>query len=120
MPMLHVLSSIYLATAGIAQPAPAFLPNADPVAVNDTKSVQCGTIDWIDVLANDYDPDSDPLTITGIVWQTGNYGGAEVDGDTIAYSASAYGTDEIYYSVSDGHGGSAIAKLTVTVNSGTC
>lgn len=120
MPMLHVLSSIYLAAAGIAQPAPAFLFNSNPVAVNDTASVQCLTIQSINVLANDYDSDGDPLTVTSVDWQTGNHGYAEVDGNMISYSADSVGTDEIYYSVSDGNGGTATAKLTVTITGRHC
>jgi hypothetical protein len=106
--------------AGIANPVPAFLFNNNPVAVDDTASVLCQTIQPINVLANDYDPDSDPLTITSVDWQTGNHGYAEVDGNYISYSADSVGTDEIYYSVSDGNGGTATAKLTVTITGRRC
>lgn len=120
MPMLHALSSIYLAAAGVAQPAPALLFNSDPVAVNDTASRTCNTITGVDVLGNDYDPDSDPLTI---VSATALIGSAEVslDGSYIEYdSTSVTGTDTVYYVIDDGHGGQASGTLTVTITGRHC
>ena len=120
MPMLHVLSSIYLAAAGIAQPAPVFLFNTNPVAVNDTASRQCNTITGVDVLSNDYDPDGDPLTIVSAVSQLGNVeigaGGQYLEYDTTSVS----GTAIIYYTIDDGHGGQATGTLTVTVTGRHC
>ena len=120
MSMLHVLSSIYFSMAGIAQPTPAFLFNENPVAVNDTASRLCNTITNIGVLSNDYDPDGDSLTI---VSASAFYGSAEVatDGLSIEYSPANFtGTDTVYYTIDDGHGGQAIGTLTVTVTGRNC
>ncbi|HWU95172.1 MAG TPA: Ig-like domain-containing protein [Sphingomonas sp.] len=120
MPMLHVLSSIYLAAAGVAQPAPVFLFNDSPVAVNDTASRQCNTITGVGVLGNDYDPDGDPLTIVNAVAQLGNVE-VSLDGQYLEYdSTSVTGTDTIYYTIDDGHGGQATGTLTVTVTGRHC
>lgn len=119
MPMLHVLSSIYLAAAGIAQTTPAFLFNSNPVAVNDTASRLCNTITNIDVLGNDYDPDGDPLTIVSV---TGSIGNAQIapDGLSLEYDSTSSGTDIVYYTIDDGHGGRSVGMLTVTVTGRHC
>lgn len=119
MPMLHVLSSIYLAAAGIGHAAPAFLFNSNPVVTNETKTGYCQVINEFDVLANDYDPDGDPLTLVSVS-SPGNYGTPEIEGNLISYSPSGEGdfsnVEEIYYTVSDGHGGTANGTLTVHIS----
>lgn len=110
--MLHVISSIYLAAAGVAHPAPLFLFNNNPVAVDDTVTRACNTITGIGVLANDYDPDGDPLTIISVT------GSAEVslDGSYIEYDTTgSTGTQVLYYTIDDGHGGQATGTLTVKI-----
>ncbi|HXN74943.1 MAG TPA: Ig-like domain-containing protein, partial [Candidatus Acidoferrum sp.] len=48
------------------------VPNSPPVAVSDTYTTNAGTPIILNVLANDYDPDGDPLTIVSV---TGPYHG---------------------------------------------
>jgi hypothetical protein len=119
MSMLHLLSSFYLAAAGIGQPAPAFLFNNNPVVTNETKTVYCQVINEINVLSNDYDPDGDPLTLVSVS-SPGNYGTPEIIDNLIIYSPAGEGdfsnTEEIYYTVSDGHGGTANGTLTVHIS----
>jgi hypothetical protein len=86
------------------------------VAVNDTATTSVGTAVTIAVLANDSDPDGDPLTVTG----TGPaaHGTTVVNADgTIRYTpASGFaGTDTFAYTISDGRGGTATATVTVTI-----
>lgn len=96
--------------------------NGLPVAQNDATSTNQGTAVSIDVLHNDSDPDGDSLTVTG----TSNgpaHGSVTVNGDnTITYTPDfGYtGSDSFDYTISDGHGGTATATVTITVNALTC
>jgi len=94
--------------------------NALPVAVDYKATTNLGTPVNINVLANDTDPDSnDHLTITSIVSPPTN-GTAVINANdqTITYTPSEhfFGKDTFTYSISDGHGGTSTAKVTVTVN----
>ncbi len=92
--------------------------NQPPVAVDDTATTQAGTSVFIDVLANDTDPDGDVLTIAG-VGSPAN-GTAEDFKGRVRYTPSAgfTGTDSFTYTVSDGNGGMNDALVTVTVEGG--
>lgn len=91
--------------------------NTAPDAVNDdgvTTNFETEVI--IPVLANDTDPDFDPLTVTGAT--DGANGTTTVNGDgTVTYTPNAgfSGTDTFDYSISDGNGGTDTATVTVTV-----
>jgi len=77
--------------------------NHAPVAVDDTASTLQDTAADINVLANDSDPDSDPLVISGT--PTALHGSVSVNPDgTLHYAPTAgyYGADTITYVVSDG------------------
>ena len=90
--------------------------NRDPSALNDTASMdEDGAPILIAALANDSDPDSDPLTITSVVAPAN--GTAVIVGDQIRYTPAAdfNGTNTFSYSISDGRGGTASAFITVTV-----
>ncbi len=91
--------------------------NPPPVAVNDTTLVvnedTAGTT--VNVLANDSDPDGDPITV---VSASATRGTVVINaGGTITYTPNANysGTDTITYTISDGQGGTAIATIPVTV-----
>jgi YD repeat-containing protein len=88
--------------------------NQGPTSVADVFSATAGMSMLLPVLANDTDPDGDPLTITAHTTPTG--GAASISGANIIYTAPA--TQGIYtfsYSVSDGRGGTASAQVTVEV-----
>ncbi len=93
--------------------------NNPPVAVNDTVTINEDTPTVIAVLQNDYDPDGDALTITGV--DTSNtLGHVAIDlGDTtISYTppTNFSGIDTFSYSISDGHSGSDQAMVRIIVN----
>src|SRR5262249_32149647 len=70
----------------------------------------------INVLANDTDPDGDALTVTAV--GTPAHGTARINADnTVTYTpARDYnGTDSFTYTISDGHGGSDTAPVTLTI-----
>ena len=90
-----------------------------PVAVDDTATTDEDTPVAISVLANDSDPDNDPLTIVGA--SDGIYGTTVVNGDgTVTYTPPAdwSGTDSFSYVIDDGYGRLAYGTVTVTVNPG--
>jgi VCBS repeat-containing protein len=88
--------------------------NHPPVAVDDTATTPEDTVVTIPVLANDSDPDGDPLTITGA---TATNGTVSVAGTNLVYlpATNYHGTAMLQYSISDGRGGAASAQVTVTV-----
>lgn len=90
--------------------------NRLPLAADDSYTVASGVPLAMAVLSNDSDPDNDGLTITTIGQPM--LGTATIDGDKILYtptSAIQSGTDTFSYTVSDGHGGSATATVTVSL-----
>jgi large repetitive protein len=89
--------------------------NPGPTATNDTASTNEDTPVIVPVLANDSDPDLDPLTV---ISATAPNGAVVINGDgTVTYTPNANfnGTDTITYTISDGQGGTSTATVTVTV-----
>ena len=97
-----------------------------PVAVDDTATTDIGTPVSVDVLANDSDPQGQPLTIVSTtppsngsaVIDDGGTPGDPSD-DTVTYTPNPgfTGTDTFTYTVSDGNGGLGYpATVTVTVD----
>ena len=89
--------------------------NDPPVARDDAATTAEDTPVTINVLGNDSDIDGDSLTVVGA--DAGN-GTVTINADgTISYrpNANFNGTDTITYRISDGHGGTAIANVVVTV-----
>ena len=90
-------------------------PNRPPVAVNDTATTVSGAPVAIAVLANDSDPDGDPLTLQSVTAPA--LGSAVISGNTVVYTPAAgtIGTDTFNYTINDGRGGTATASVTVTI-----
>jgi hypothetical protein len=91
--------------------------NHPPVAQNDTATTATGAAVTINVLANDSDPDGDPLTVTTVT--TPAHGSAVINaGTTVTYTPQPgfAGSDAFTYTISDGRGGTASATVAVTVN----
>src|SRR5205814_2761404 len=88
--------------------------NDPPVAVDDSASTPEDVPVTIDPLANDSDPDGDPLTITDASTTNGTV--VIVGGTNLLFSPTTNynGTTTIPYTISDGNGGSASATATVT------
>ncbi len=106
--------------AGGATATQAFswtVTNPGPTAANNVAATAEDTpIPSINVLANDSDPDGDPLSVTSASALNGTVA-INPDG-TLRYAPNANfnGTDTITYTISDGQGGTATATVTVTVN----
>ena len=96
--------------------------NTDPVANNDIVTGSEDSPINIDVLANDTDADSDPLTVTG--FDVSNTTGIVVDngGGNFTYTpyqnlgAGEVGADSFTYTISDGNGGISTATVDITIN----
>lgn len=93
--------------------------NDAPVAVDDSATTVMDTAVLIDVLSNDSDGDGDSLTIDSVT--QGSNGTVVHDGSTVTYTpASGFtGSDHFDYTISDGHGDSDGATVTVTVTAPT-
>ena len=91
-------------------------PNRPPVAQNDAYTVdQNSSANSLNVLANDSDPDGDPLTIATV--SSPAHGSATIAANRISYTPTAgyTGADSFTYSISDGKGGSATATVSITI-----
>jgi large repetitive protein len=91
----------------IANQAPAANSDAVDTLVNDPVD--------IDVLANDTDANGDALTVTTV--SAPSHGTAVIHGGRITYQPVFFygGADSFTYAISDGHGGTSIATVTVTL-----
>ena len=92
--------------------------NNPPVAVDDSAITDEDTRVYINVLANDTDPDGDALTISGYDAVSAKGGTVScTDAGVCAYSppAAFAGSDMFGYTVSDGNGGSDDATVSVMV-----
>jgi VCBS repeat-containing protein len=94
--------------------------NDSPVAVNDTYAVGEGTtlnVSSPGVLANDSDPDGDGLTAA--LQNEPAHGTVTLNANgSFQYTPTAgyFGPDSFTYSAEDGHGGSASAAVTITID----
>jgi len=96
--------------------------NDAPVAGDDLSSTLINTPITIAVLANDSDVDGDPLTVSNPVLIDPTRGSVVVNPDgTLSFTpaSNVSGPVTISYTVSDGHGGSDTATVTVNVGSNT-
>lgn len=97
------------------------VPNTVPDAWGDNWSIHSGgqtNIPYSQLLANDYDPDGDTLTVTGVN-ATGLTGTLDCSSGTMCtYTAPAWyrGTTSFTYSVSDGKGGTDSAAVRIKVS----
>ena len=94
-------------------------PNRPPFAIADAAATTIDTPVSIAVLANDSDPDGDPLSILSV--GTPASGTASITGNTILYAPApgTTGNDSFPYTISDGRGGTATALVSVRVNGAT-
>jgi len=89
--------------------------NGTPDAVDDAAATDEDTSVSVPVLANDTDPDGDPLAVAAI--GEASAGSVQLVGTSVVYVplANWSGVDAFTYTVTDGRGGSATATVSVTV-----
>jgi len=88
-----------------------------PVAKDDAASTTYGAPVALAVLANDSHPDGDTLSVAAVT--QGAHGKVAINADqtvTNTPNLGFFGTDTFTYSASDGWGGKATAKATITVS----
>jgi hypothetical protein len=94
--------------------------NRPPIAVDDTFGVRPGRTTVLPVLSNDTDPDGDVLTITDVSAVPEEQGSLDlVDGGRAVQftpAKDATGTVSFRYTVDDGRGGVASAKVDAAVH----
>ena len=94
--------------------------NQPPTATNDTYTVdedQTLNVSAPGLLANDSDPDGDPLIIS--THTSPSHGTLTIQNDgafTYTPATNYNGPDSFTYTVSDGHGNTATATVNITVN----
>jgi hypothetical protein len=91
--------------------------NRFPVAVDDSAVTEVDHPVTINVIANDSDPEGDPLSLKSVGWPS--HGRRQYNGNgTITYTPEAgfVGVDTFTYVLRDGNGGLAQGTVTVTVD----
>ena len=93
--------------------------NDAPVAVDDSATTAEDTATDVNVLGNDSDPDGDTLAVSGVTDPPSGTVSVNLDG-TVHYvpDANYNGSDSFDYTISDGHGGTDTATVTMTVVAG--
>ena len=90
-----------------------------PVAVDDSFGARPGRASLLPVLLNDYDPNGDVLVITSVTAINDSIGHLDIINDgqqvQITLAPTASGSLSFGYTISDGRGGTASAKVTVAV-----
>jgi cysteine-rich repeat protein len=86
-----------------------------PSAERDSATTPMSTATILDLVANDDDPDGDPLVVTGFT--QGAHGRVTLSGSSATYTPRPgfVGSDKFRYTVSDGNGHSSTAKVDVVV-----
>lgn len=98
--------------------APVDGGNEDPIAVDDTATTREDRSVTINLLGNDDDPDSDPLTVESFTQPSrGSVDTLPFDSTRLVYTPESLftGADTFTYTVSDGNGGTDTATVTVNV-----
>jgi len=94
------------------------LPPPPPVAQNDSTTTPFQTPATINVLANDSDPSGLPLMVTQATVQTSGSGTVKINtNNTVTFTPDIEfdGNATFSYTISNGHGGTASATVTVDV-----
>jgi outer membrane protein OmpA-like peptidoglycan-associated protein len=91
--------------------------NRAPVAQSDTFSLNQDTSALFDVLANDSDPDGNPLILTSV--SAPAHGSASVSAGKVSYRPlpGYVGVDSFTYTIADDKGATSSAQASVTVKS---
>ncbi|MEO1706898.1 MAG: Ig-like domain-containing protein [Pseudomonadota bacterium] len=91
--------------------------NPVPLAIDNSATTPEDTPITLAVLADDNDPDGDPLTVTAVTPPTNGTVTINPDG-TVTYLPDPQfnGTDTFTYTIDDGNGGTDTAMVTITVD----
>lgn len=100
-----------------AQVTVSVTPGSPPIAVDDNFMILMNRPDTFDVLANDSDPDGDPITLDSIIVPPAGVATINADG-TVDYAPpfQFVGGDSFVYQISDPDGNTATATVTIWIN----
>lgn len=96
-------------------------PNRPPVANADNETAVVGEPVVLSVLANDKDPDDDPIRLVSVAQpETGAIGTVTIRGNQVEYLAGRVDAEEAVfdrftYTITDGRGNTGIGEVTVRV-----
>ena len=101
----------------IAAVVVSVIPNQDPIANDDLAQTVGGVPVVIDVLANDQEPDLDPVTVALEILPLNGMAVVDPMDGTITYTPNLAfsGTETFTYTISDDRGGTDTANVTVVV-----
>ena len=102
-------------------PPPPPSSNNPPIANPDNGgSMKLCAIKTVIVTANDTDPNGDPIAVISAV-ASGDMTATVVSATSVQIESNLTpGTKSIFYTISDGRGGSASSTVSVTVSGGVC
>ena len=103
---------------GQASAAVTVLINTPPIALDDSAATTAGTPITIYVLANDHDPEGDPIKIAAADNPSAKGGRVAINnGGTITYipPSGFSGDDSFGYTIADSHGATSQATVSVAV-----
>ncbi len=90
--------------------------NNDPIAVDDSATVNRGGSVTIDVLANDSDPDGDTISVASFTQPSSGTVTENPNGSlTYMHDGSTSTADSFTYTIEDGRGGSDSATVSITI-----
>jgi len=112
----NAVSSPATVTVTVA-PAPNFPPNAFNDVVNAEGPANETFELEIDVLANDSDPNGDPLTVISVTQPSGGQGITSISNNVIVYGSLFNNTFANFsYTISDGRGGTSTANVALQIS----
>ena len=113
---VNISDPAYTATGTVTYVVSTPVANQVPNAIDDSTESTQDTAVVVDVLANDFDPDGDPLTLESVT--QGANGAVTINPDgsvTHTPNHGFAGKSSFAYTISDGKGGSATAAVEVMV-----
>jgi hypothetical protein len=118
----YIIARDYVGNSEAAPSVPDAVTTVNHAPVAGDDAMECdpdGTAKVLRsrLLANDSDPDGDPLTLPAVDAASPKGATITLDEDYVTYAAAAgyAGPDSFHYTVRDGYGGSAMATVNVTV-----
>lgn len=114
----YTITDSYARTATATVAMTVVVTNHNPVAVSDSISTTVNTAKVFDPRTNDTDQDGDTLSISAKT--DGGHGVVTITGGTsLTYTPTTnyVGSDSFTYTLSDGHGGTAVGTVSVSVAS---
>lgn len=112
----RVVSGKFGGSSGLVEQVIGFVRggiNRPPLAIADSFNVPSQNVVELDVLANDSDPDLDPLTISAVTNIVGGSAVRSAGNTRVTFTPNGAVNAGFDYTISDGRGGTASAHVTI-------